>query len=75
MAMTKESMAAKIIAKIETLNPGVNHALYISYWEKISEGIIEEITANMEITTTVQVPGVQTGGSTVTGTGEDVTIL
>lgn len=73
MAMTKESMRARIVANIQArnsnLNP-VNKAILDPYIEDICDGIIEEIKANIEITITV--PNITTGVQTATGTKQSV---
>lgn len=75
MSMTKEGMADKIMTELRVLNPGVDDSpIYELYWRAISQGIINEITANMDITTTVTVPNISTGSQTAIGTGVDTSI-
>lgn len=73
MAMSKESMRARIVANIQArnsnLNP-VNKAILDPYIEDICDGIIEEIKANIEINITVA--NIQAGIDTVIGTKQSV---
>ena len=73
MAMTKESMRARIVANIQArnsnLNP-VNKAILDPYIEDICDGIIEEIKANIEINITV--PNITLGTQTTIGTKQSV---
>lgn len=73
MAMTKQSMRARIVANIQArnsnLNP-VNKAILDPYIEDICDGIIEEIKANIEINITVA--NVQPGVATIIGTKQSV---
>lgn len=73
MAMTKESMRARIVANIQArnskLNPA-NKAILDPYIEDICDGIIEEIKANIEINITVA--NVQPGVATIIGTKQSV---
>jgi hypothetical protein len=73
MAMSKESMRARIVANIEARNTnldGPNKAILEPFIDDICDGIIEEIKENIEITITVA--GVHAGPSTVTGTKDTV---
>ena len=77
MAMDKTSMATRIITNIEARNSNLDATLkaqLLPYIEDICDGVIEEIKAAMEITTSVPVIGVQTGGSTVNATGQQTSI-
>lgn len=49
MAMTAAGMATKIVTELKTLNAditGAQETLLISYWTKISKGILDEFAAN-----------------------------
>lgn len=75
MAMSKASMASKIIAKLAIITPEVAASpVYELYWMAISEGIIEELKLNMDVATSVTVPGAQAGASILAGTGQDTLI-
>jgi hypothetical protein len=73
MAMTKESMRARIVANIQARNSNLNptnKAILDPYIEDICDGIIEEIKANIEINITVA--NVQPGVATIIGTKQSV---
>lgn len=77
MALDKTRLANGIIANIETLNPDLNlpnKAIILPYWEAISDALITEIKDNLEVITTVSVPGVQSGSDTVTGSGKETEV-
>lgn len=77
MAMSKVSMANKVITKVQAESTKYNSddvAALRPFLEALCDGIIEEITQNMDIATDVTVPGVQAGPDTVIGTGEDTSI-
>jgi len=66
-AMSASSCSTKVVTYLKTLNPeitGPAETQMIGFWTQICQGIIDEIQGNASVT----VPGVQTGGSTVTGT-------
>jgi len=63
MALTKESMADKIVTKLKVLNPAISEPQLKPFWEAIAEGVIEELTEN----------GVIKPGTFKDGTGADIT--
>lgn len=76
MAMSKDSMADKVVSKLAVINPAIlTDPQYLVMWKAITEGIIEEITTNMEVLTVVSVPGAASGPTTLAGTGQDTSIL
>lgn len=73
MAMTKESMRARIVSNIQARNANLdpaNKAILEPYIEDICAGIIDEIKSNIEIT--ISVTGVQPGSGSATGTKQAV---
>ena len=77
MAMNNVRLAGNIITALKALNPDLdtaNEAVLRPYWEAISQEIITEIIDNIQITTTVQVPNIQTGTSTAVGNGQNTDV-
>lgn len=65
MALNKTSMKDRIVTNIEALNSNldaVNKGILEPYLEAICDGIIEEIKANLEVTS--QVENIQVGTQT-----------
>jgi len=78
MPMDKDRLGDAIVARIQALNGNVDAgqlAILQPFWRAIADEIINEIKANMDITTAVTVPGVTSGPTTVFGTGQDTTII
>lgn len=76
-SMDKDRCGASVVAALKTLNiniTGASEANLLTFWKVICDEIIKEITVNMEITTTVTVPGVTVGPTTVFGTGVDASV-
>lgn len=75
MALDKDRLGTDIVDKIAAFYPGgmtpTQKAQIEPYWQAIADAIIEEIKANMSITTTVSIPGAQAGSSTLPGTGQE----
>lgn len=77
MAMDKDRLGTNIVEKLKTLNAGIDGAsesFLLTYWKAISDEIIKEIKENMNVTTTVTVPNIQTGTQTAIGTGQETNI-
>lgn len=82
MAMTKASMASKIIAKITAANPnmkGADAAIITPWLEAFCEGIIEEIQQNSDIVMDPAdfnvLPGTfNVGGAPVAGLGDNAAL-
>lgn len=77
MAMDKTSMANRIKTNIQARNSNLDAplaALLLPYLEDICDGVIEEMKANMEVQTTVTVPGGTAGTDVLSGTGQETSI-
>ena len=75
--MDKSRCGAAIVAALKTLNPmiaGPAEANLLPYWVAVCDEIIKEIQVNMDVTTTVTVPGAMIGPNTLVGTGTDTSI-
>ena len=70
MAMDKNSMGGKIITKLSAIHPEItSDPLYQATWIAVADAIIEEITLNMQVDTTVSITGVTPGPGVAGGTG------
>ncbi len=76
-ALDKDRCGSAVVAALKVLNPSISGSVetnLLPYWKVICDELIKEITANMEITTTVSIPNAQAGSSTLPGTGVENTI-
>lgn len=75
MAMDKTSMGALIVTKLSAIHPEItSDPLYQATWIAVADAIIQEITLNMQVLTTVNVTGVTPGPGVAAGTGSSSTI-
>tara|TARA_R110000803_G_scaffold162194_1_gene225801 strand:+ start:14979 stop:15215 length:237 start_codon:yes stop_codon:yes gene_type:complete len=78
MAMDKDRLGTNITAAIAALHGSMSPAQITAlepFWKTIADEFIKEVKNNMTFTTTVTVPGVQAGASTVPATGVENVIL
>lgn len=76
-AMDKDRCGSAVVTSLKAINPDITGAAetaLLPYWKAVCDELIKEITGNMQIETTVEVPGAQAGSSTLSGTGMESTI-